>query len=75
MNFNSYLLALLIVLAQCCFVFSQNWEGDLDGSSFQYQQADPVEQRFLSYKRSIDDKIRSLKERNSNGQFKNILFG
>ncbi|CAP29019.2 Protein CBG09589 [Caenorhabditis briggsae] len=54
---------------------NQYWEEDA-GLSAPFQLED---QRFfvpiLSDKRSIDQKIRSLKERTANGQFKGILFG
>uniref|UniRef100_A0A1I7T4J3 Leucyl-tRNA synthetase n=1 Tax=Caenorhabditis tropicalis TaxID=1561998 RepID=A0A1I7T4J3_9PELO len=54
---------------------NQYWEEETGVSSpFQFE-----DQRFfvpiLSDKRSIDQKIRSLKERTANGQFKGILFG
>ncbi|KAF1749828.1 hypothetical protein GCK72_016373 [Caenorhabditis remanei] len=57
-------------------LINQYWEEDAEVAAAPLQMHD---QRFfvpiLSDKRSIDQKIRSLKERTANGQFKGILFG
>ncbi|CAO4379736.1 unnamed protein product [Caenorhabditis nigoni] len=72
---NCRFFVLFVALLVVAFAQNQYWEEDA-GLSAPFQLED---QRFfvpiLSDKRSIDQKIRSLKERTANGQFKGILFG
>ncbi|CAL2045132.1 hypothetical protein CAEBREN_23483 [Caenorhabditis brenneri] len=73
---NCRLFVLLVTLLAVVLAQNQYWEEEAGGVAAPFQMED---QRFfvpiLSDKRSIDQKIRSLKERTANGQFKGILFG
>ncbi|CAI2354417.1 unnamed protein product [Caenorhabditis sp. 36 PRJEB53466] len=73
MNFRLYVV-LFVALFAVALSQNQYWEEEAAAAPFDVQ-----DQRFfvpiLSDKRSIDQKIRSLKERTANGQFKGILFG
>ncbi|CAD44139.1 Neuropeptide-Like Protein [Caenorhabditis elegans] len=72
---NCRLFVIFVSILVTVFAQNQYWEEEA-GAAVPYQVED---QRFfvpiLSDKRSIDQKIRSLKERTANGQFKGILFG